>query len=154
LNAAENDAEILNMKNKKEKSPIFYARTPKMVLMLSMQPDVNIYETASKVEEKQQVDFMGMGVYLSNDPKKEEMETNKTVLEALLKNNSECAKTLLSSGITTNNKEFNDRDLLFIYNLKMLTKEESNSQQVFLLKNMNKLLYMLPLGNRKRCGES
>ena len=92
--------------------------------MLTMQPEVNIYDTALKVEETNQGDFMGMGEYLSN-----ETETTKTVLEALLKNNSECAKTLLSSGISTNNKEFNDRDLIFIYNLKMLTKE-SNTNKV------------------------
>ena len=101
------------------KSPIFYARTPKMVLMLSMQPDVNRYEIRSKREEKRLRSH-----YLRGDKSKYEVQTTETVLESLLKNNSECAKTLLSSGITTNNKAFNDKDLLFIYNLKMLVKED------------------------------
>ena len=112
------------MKNKKQKSPLFYARTPKMVLMLSMQPEINIYETRSKVEKKSHGDFMSR--YLN----KEEMQGHcrtETVLESLLKNNAECANTLLSSRITTNNKELNDRDLLFIYDLKMMAKEEKVS---------------------------
>ena len=115
------------MKNKKEKSPLFYARTPKMVLMLSMQPEINIYETRSKAEKKAHGDFMGMSRYLSPTMNKEEIQgqcKTQTVLESLLKNNAECANTLLSSRITTNNKELNDRDLLFIYDLKMMAKEE------------------------------
>ena len=48
----------------------------------------------------------------------------ETVLESLLKTNPECAKTLLSSRITTNNKPLNDKELLFIYNLKLMTKDQ------------------------------
>jgi hypothetical protein len=102
------------MKNSKKKSPIFYARTPKMVLMLSMQPTVTIYDTRCKLTVNKHL--------MSGE---EKIETTETVLEALLKNNSECAKTLLSSGITKNNKDFNDRDLIFIYNMKMLAKEKT-----------------------------
>jgi len=127
------------MKNKKQKSPIFYARTPKMVLMLSMQLEVNVYDTRSKVEEKHHSDFMSR--YLSNSSHKEETETQdttETVLESLLKNNSECAKTLLSSRIATNNKEFNDRDLLFIYNLRMMTKDPVSNQVSKVFYQLNK----------------
>ena len=83
-----------------------------MVVMLYMQPNVTIYDARSKLT--------GIQHLIGGDEKK---ETTETVLEALLKNNSECAQALLSSGITKNDKKFYDRDLIFIYNLKMLTKE-------------------------------
>ena len=55
LNAAENDKDVLNMKNEKNKSPIFLARTPKMLLMLSMQPEINCYDVRSKFDEKKSI---------------------------------------------------------------------------------------------------
>ena len=64
-----------------------------------------------------------MFIYFKNDRLRTDKIEAETVLESFLKNNSEGARTLLSSGITTNHKAFNDKDLLFIYNLKMLTKE-------------------------------
>ena len=85
----------VNAKNKKEKTPIFYARTPKMVQLLSMHKDTDL-----QVKDYQQ----------------------HTLLEGLLRTNEECAKALLTSGISTNGKEQTDRDLLLIYDLEIFTK--------------------------------
>ena len=97
-----------------------------------MQPEVNRYEMRSKMEE---TPSNVMGRYLSSEPDNYEVEETEIVLEAMLKNNPDCAKTLLSSGITTNNKEFNDKDLMFIYDLKMLAKDEQSldREKVFMI---------------------
>ena len=85
----------VNARNKKEKTPIFYARTPKMVQLLSLHEDTDL-----RVKDKDQ----------------------NTLLEGLLRTNGECAKALLSSGVSTNGKEYRDRDLLLIYDLEIFTK--------------------------------
>ena len=85
----------VNAKNKKNKTPIFYARTPKMVQLLSMHEDTDL-----RVKDHEQ----------------------HTLLEGLLRTNGECAKALLSSGVSTNGKEHTDRDLLLIYDLEIFTK--------------------------------
>ena len=85
----------VNARNKKEKTPIFYARTPKMVQLLSLHEDTDL-----RVKDKDQ----------------------NTLLEGLLRTNGECAKALLSSGVSTNGKEYTDRDLLLIYDLEIFTK--------------------------------
>ena len=85
----------VNARNKKEKTPIFYARTPKMVQLLSLHEDTDL-----RVKDKDQ----------------------HTLLEGLLRTNGECAKALLSSGVSTNGKEHTDRDLLLIYDLEIFTK--------------------------------
>ena len=85
----------VNAKNKKNKTPIFYARTPKMVQLLSMHEDTDL-----RVKDHEQ----------------------NTLLEGLLRTNGECAKALLSSGVSTNGKEHTDRDLLLIYDLEIFTK--------------------------------
>ena len=104
MNFLEDDIEILNLKNKDQKSPIYYARTPKMMMMLSSLSEVDIY---------------GRG---------DDVVGGETILESLLKTNPECAKTLLSSRITTNNKPLNDKELLFIYNLKLMTKDHHSTK--------------------------
>ena len=105
INAVEDKLDILNAHNNKGKAPIFYARTPKMSLMLSTQPEVNCFELRER------------------EGKKEE-----NVLESLLKNNVECAKSLLTSAVMTNNKPLSDKDLLIIYNLNMLTKQDEEEK--------------------------
>ena len=45
-----------------------------------------------------------------------------TLLEGLLRSNGECAKALLSAGVSTNGKEHTDKDLLLIYDLEIFTK--------------------------------
>ena len=85
----------VNARYKKEKTPIFYARTPKMVQLLSLHEDTDL-----RVKDKDQ----------------------NTLLEGLLRTNGECAKALLSSGVSTNGKEYRDRDLLLIYDLEIFTK--------------------------------
>ena len=85
----------VNVRNKKNKTPIFYARTPKMVHLLSLHE-----ETDLRVKDHDQ----------------------HTLLEGLLRTNGECAKALLSSGVSTNGKEHTDRDLLLIYDLEIFTK--------------------------------
>ena len=85
----------VNAKNKKNKTPIFYARTPKMVQLLSMHEDTDL-----RVKDHE----------------------HHTLLEGLLRTNAECAKTLLSSALSTNGKEHTDRDLLLIYDLEIFTK--------------------------------
>ena len=85
----------VNARNKKDKTPIFYARTPKMVQLLSLHE-----ETDLRVKDHDQ----------------------HTLLEGLLRTNGECAKALLSSGVSTNGKEHTDRDLLLIYDLEIFTK--------------------------------
>ena len=44
------------------------------------------------------------------------------MLQSLLKHNSGCAEILLSSGIKTNNLDYKDKDLLFIYDFEVLKK--------------------------------
>ena len=85
----------VNARNKKDKTPIFYARTPKMVQLLSLHEDTDL-----RVKDHDQ----------------------HTLLEGLLRTNGECAKALLSSGVSTNGKEHTDRDLLLIYDLEIFTK--------------------------------
>ena len=87
--------EEVNAKNKKDKTPIFYAWTPKMVQLLSMHEDTDL-----RVKDHEQ----------------------NTLLEGLLRTNAECAKALLSSAVSTNGKEHTDRDLLLIYDLEIFTK--------------------------------
>ena len=87
--------EEVNARNNKNKTPIFYARTPKMVQLLSLHEDTDL-----RVKDRDQ----------------------HTLLEGLLRTNGECAKALLSSGVTTNGKEHTDKDLLLIYDLEIFTK--------------------------------
>jgi hypothetical protein len=93
--------EDVNARNKKEKTPIFYARTPRMVHLLALHPDTDL-----QAEDRD----------------------HRSLLESLLRTNRECAKTLLSTGISTNGKEHTDKDLALVYNLKLFAKK---SQQVF-----------------------
>ena len=87
--------EEVNARNNKNKTPIFYARTPKMVQLLLLHEDTDL-----RVKDRDQ----------------------HTLLEGLLRTNGECAKALLSSGVTTNGKEHTDKDLLLIYDLEIFTK--------------------------------
>ena len=96
----------VNAKNAKGKSPIFYARTPKMVHLLARHPEIDL-EARDK--------------------------DNHTVLESLLRTNGECAKALLSTAISTNGKEHTDPGLVFALDLKLFSKEsESEVLSTFL----------------------
>ena len=79
-----------------------------MVLLLSKQSNTDLYEKRLKEPER----------------KREE----HTVLEDLLENNPECAKTLLSTGVGTNDKQLNEKDLVITYNLSLLVKKNSRIQ--------------------------
>ena len=87
--------EEVNKRNKKGKTPIFYARTPKMVQLLSLHEFTDL-----RVKDNE----------------------HHTLLEGLLRSNGECAKALLSTRISTNGKEHTDKDLLLIYDLEIFTK--------------------------------
>ena len=101
--------EEVNARNNKNKTPIFYARTPKMVQLLSLHEDTDL-----RVKDRDQ----------------------HTLLEGLLRTNGECAKALLSSGVTTNGKEHTDKDLLLIYDLEIFTKPVQVSKiLIFYLNN-------------------
>ena len=55
-----------------------------------------------------------------------------TLLEGLLRSNGECAKALLSAGVSTNGKEHTDKGLLLIYDLEIFTKsvQVNKSKQI------------------------
>ena len=91
LLVAKKTKKSVDVQNNKGKSPFFYARTPKMVLLLSLFSNLSLTDNQGE-----------------------------TVLEACLRHNPQCAETLLSSGVTSNNKEFTDKELLFVYNLRFL----------------------------------
>ena len=84
-----------------------------MVTILLNQRGINIYKKRKKHQINSEVEYT-------------------TVLEEFLENNSDCAKTLLSYGIGTNNKDLSDKELLLSYNLKLflngtLQEKEVNS---------------------------
>ena len=124
MSFAENSDKILNSVNKEGMTPIFYARSPKMVFILSKEPKIDKFRMRRDLQCS---------------------EKNETVLETMVKNNSECARTFLTSGIETNNKPLNDRDLLLIYDLNLVTKLDDSRQvrQTFHKDNKPMLQYLV-----------
>ena len=88
-------AGALDMIDFRGRTPLFYARSPNLVQLL-------LDEGANpRVKDKDE----------------------KSILEIFLEQNPCNAKTLLSFGITTNNKSLEDRDLMVIYDLSILESE-------------------------------
>ena len=89
--------EEANIRNKKGKTPMFYARTSKMIQILCM------HEGTDKMVSDAE---------------------NHSLLEGLLYKDAECSKALLSNGLATNGKEHKDKNLLLIYNLDLFSSPE------------------------------
>ena len=85
----------INAENKKGKTPIFYARTPMVVQLLSLHKDTNL-----RLKDRE----------------------HHTLLEEYLRTNGESAKALLCSGVSSNGKVHTDRDLLLIYDPDIFIK--------------------------------
>ena len=88
-------------------SPFFYARTPKMVLLLSLLSDPTIVDKKGHTVLEACIRLGTSGVSL-----------HKT------RHNPACAEALLSTAVSTNNKELVDKNLLLIFNLKMFLKSK------------------------------
>ena len=85
----------LNKRDEAGRTPMFYVRNPKSVLLL--------------------LDFDNNGL--------ERDKEGKTVLQIFLKTNIENAKALLCSKIDTNGKDYNDNDLLITFDLDLFKYE-------------------------------
>ena len=109
---SESDDMDINARNNDDKSALFYARTPKMVHLMSLLKKTDLWAEASIKETNFK---KGKGSSSDNETSKEQ-----SALESLLRTNGECAKALLATAISTNGKEQMDKDLLLIYDLKLL----------------------------------
>ena len=98
LVTAKNNQKKIDIKNNKGRTPIFYAKTQKMLLLLH------------RFSERAVVD-----------------EHGHSILNRFLDINEDCAHMLLSTGITTNNREINDRDLLFIYDMDVFYEDKNGT---------------------------
>ena len=100
LVTAKNNRKEIDIKNNKGRTPIFYAKTQKMLLLLH------------RFSKKAVVDEHGH---------------SHSILDRFLDINEDCAHMLLSTGITTNNREINDRDLLFIYDMDVFYEDKNGT---------------------------
>ena len=89
----------LKIEDKKGKTPIFYARNPKIV---------HIFEDYGA--KSSQVDHSG-----------------KPLIHHFLKENTCNAKALMASNIYTNGKDIDDSDLIIIYDLGMFQRKKKVS---------------------------
>ena len=96
------DSYVLNVRDKNGKSPIFYVRNPKIVLLFQ-EFNENIIRR----------DIEG-----------------KPVLQDFLKKNVESAKALMYSQIDTNGKDWNANDLLITFDLDVF-KHKKTKKVVF-----------------------
>lgn len=98
-----------------------------MVHLLSLHKGTDLWAEArlkDRVLQEAKEVLKGKGSSNSNKTLKFTLPSEgQTALEGLLRTNGECAKALLSSAISTNGKEQTDKDLLLVYDLKLLTNK-------------------------------
>ena len=88
-------------------TPFFYARTPKMTLLLSLLSDPSIIDRKNHTVLESCIKLV---LFLPTIPTCIKSWMN-------LRHNPSCAEALLSSGVSTNNKELCEKSFLLVYNL-------------------------------------